>query len=225
MAMNQLPRVKHPNLVLLGPPGAGKGTQAVRLAQDLGVPQLSTGDIFRNAIARDTPMGRAAKGYMDQGQLVPDPVVIGVVEEALGRPEVSAGFILDGFPRTVPQAEALERILAAQGQSLLRAILLVVPEAAVVERIAGRRTCGSCQATYHVIHAPPKKAGICDRCGGMLIQRSDEMPEAVAARLAVYHRQTEPLVSWYQQRDLLTRVDGMGPPEAVAARLRNAAAL
>src|SRR5919204_6927830 len=179
-------------LVFLAPPGVGKGTQADLVAAKFKRPKISTGDILREAVRNQTPLGREAKSFMDQGKLVPDSVVIGIVKEKLGRPECADGFLLDGFPRTVPQAEELTAVLKAQGRKLDRVINFTVSRDEVVRRLSGRRSCPSCQAVYHVEFAPPKREGVCDRCGGTLVQRSDDRRETVEQRLNVYEEQTAP---------------------------------
>jgi adenylate kinase len=206
-------------LVFLGPPGIGKGTQAERLAGRLSVPKISTGDIFRDAIAGKTPMGLKAKSYMDAGHLVPDSVVVGVVEERLGQEDARKGFILDGFPRTVPQAEALEEILSRKGQTLDNAVLFEAPEEEIVRRISGRLSCPGCQRVYHAEHNPPpghtaEGEPLC-ACGHRLVRRKDDLPETVAERLKVYQSQTAPLVNYYRAKELLVSVDAAGSIEGV----------
>ncbi|RLF09883.1 MAG: adenylate kinase [Thermoprotei archaeon] len=195
-------------LVIFGPPGAGKGTQAKMLSEKLGVPHIATGDIFREAVKAGTELGRLAKQYMDRGELVPDEVVIGIVEERLRRPDCSKGFILDGFPRTIKQAEVLDEMLQKMGVKLDAVVNLEVSEDEVVKRISLRRTCRNCGAIYHLITNPPKKEGVCDKCGGELYQRDDDREETVRSRLRVYRQQTEPLLKFYEQRGLLKNVDG-----------------
>lgn len=208
-------------IVLLGGPGSGKGTQAKKLVDKLGIPQISTGDIFRAALKEGTPMGLKAKAYMDKGELVPDEVVIGVVQERLAKPDLDKGFMLDGFPRTLPQAEALDKILQAQGKPLKHAILVDVPEEDLVTRLSGRRTCknSECGMMYHVKFNPPKKEGICDACGKELYQRDDDTEATVRERLAVYNKQTAPLIDYYQKKDLLRRVEGVGPIDRIFASI------
>ena len=193
-------------IVLLGAPGAGKGTQAHRLAEREGLAHLSTGDLLRAAVAAGTPAGRAAKGHMDAGRLVPDDVVFGVLFERLGQSQ--QGFVLDGFPRNVAQAEELDRRLSAQHLPLEAVVDIDVPDARLVARLVGRRICRGCGRNYHVDFMPSRKPDACDDCGGVLYQRDDDKPAVVTERLAVYHRQTEPLIAYYQSRGLLTRVDG-----------------
>lgn len=199
-------------VLLLGGPGAGKGTQAKRLVEILGVPQISTGDMLREARAKGTPLGQQASVYMNQGKLVPDEVVIGLVEERLQLPDTARGFIFDGFPRTQAQAEAVEGL----GVKLDHVIDIEVPEEDLVERISGRQTCKQCGAIYHRRYSPPKAAGVCDVCGGELVTRPDDREDVVRERLRVYKRQTEPLIEWYRGRGLLRTVDGSGSPEVVS---------
>lgn len=206
-------------LVFLGAPGVGKGTQADRVAAEFRIPKVSTGDILREAVRSQTSLGRQAKGYMDQGQLVPDAVVVGIVKEKLAQPECRAGFLLDGFPRTVRQAEELAQFLAAAGHRLDRVVNFIVPREEVVRRLSGRRSCARCQAVYHIEFAPPKCDLICDRCSGELIQRSDDRRETVEARLKVYEEQTAPLIAYYRGLGLLADLDGAGSVDAVHNRL------
>ncbi len=197
-------------LILLGPPGAGKGTQAKLLVERLKIPQVSTGDMLRAAVKAGTPLGQEAKQYMDRGALVPDAVIIGLVRERLQQPDCSRGYILDGFPRTVAQAEALEKTLAGLQAWLDSVVSLEVPTEDLVLRIAGRRTCRNCGAMYHVRFSPSKTDGRCDACGGPTYQRDDDREETVRRRLAVYAEQTAPLISFYEARGLLRRVPGTG---------------
>ncbi|MGM0574959.1 MAG: adenylate kinase [Myxococcota bacterium] len=201
-------------LMLLGPPGAGKGTQAKRLVDTLGIPQISTGDMLRSAVAHKTKMGLEAKKFMDAGGLVPDEVVIGIVRDRLAEDDCARGFILDGFPRTVPQAEAL-----AEFSPLDAVVNIQVDEDAVVERLAGRRTCKACGAIYHVVSSPPSREGVCDKCGGELHQRSDDNEDAIRERLEQYKQKTAPLIEWYADRGVLKNVDGAGSPDEVQARI------
>jgi adenylate kinase len=210
-------------LVFLGPPGAGKGTQARELAHEWGVPQIATGDMLREAVAADTPLGRQARGYMERGALVPDDVIVGLIAERLAQPDAKRGFILDGFPRTTPQAEALDRLLAEVGQRLDRVIFFEVSEAELLQRLTGRRTCPKCQATYHVATAPPLREGVCDRCGSALIQRDDDREATVRARLRVYAEQTAPLLEYYRRRGSLATVAGEGTIPSIRAGVRRAA--
>jgi adenylate kinase len=198
-------------LILLGPPGAGKGTQAKMLTEEYAIPQISTGDILRAAVKEGTPMGVKAKGCMDSGALVPDEVVVGIVRERLVKADCAAGFILDGFPRTVPQADALRETLGALGKDLDAVISLEVDTEALIERLTGRRTCRGCGRGYHVRFDPPAATERCDSCGGELFQRDDDREETIRHRLAVYREQTSPLIDYYQQQNLLVRVDGMLP--------------
>ncbi len=209
-------------LVFLGAPGVGKGTQANLVASRLGQPKISTGDILRTAVAQQTPLGIQAKSYMDRGQLLPDAVVVGLVKEKLAEPGTAKGFLLDGFPRTVPQAEQLAEMLKAKGQGLDRVINFKVPREEVIRRLTGRRSCSQCEAVFHVDSAPPKRGGVCDRCGGALVTRSDDEPETVRKRLSVYEQQTAPLIEYYRQQGLLSEVDGAGKIEDVQRRLLEA---
>jgi adenylate kinase len=209
-------------VVLMGPPGAGKGTQAARLAERLGLAHVASGDLFREALAAGTPLGLQAQGYMERGELVPDDVVVRMVLERLGRPDCAAGVILDGFPRTAGQAEALDAALASQGKRVDAALLMEVPAAVILERLTGRRICRECQAPYHVVFNPPARAEVCDRCGGVLYQRDDDREETVLHRLEVYRMQTMPLVSYYRRKGLLRQVDGTGEVDEIAARLARA---
>ena len=206
-------------LVFLGAPGVGKGTQADRMAARYGVRKISTGDLLREAVREATALGLEAKSYMDQGRLVPDSVVIGLVREKLADPEYAKGFILDGFPRTVPQAEELARVLSDRGIALDRVINFRVPREAIVSRLSGRRSCPKCQATFHVEFAPSKKGVACERCGEVLIQRNDDRPEAIETRLKVYEEQTAPLISLYEKKNLLSHLDGTGAVETVYRNL------
>ncbi|MFL5895188.1 MAG: adenylate kinase [Thermoleophilaceae bacterium] len=208
------------NLVLLGPPGAGKGTQAERLVSDFDLPYYATGDILRAAVAEETPLGVEAKAFMDQGELVPDEVICRVIMERIDQPEAGDGFLLDGFPRTVPQAETLEDALDGRGRSLTAVLLIDAPDDEVVRRISGRRVCVKNGHVYHVDYDPPKHDGVCDQDGSRLIQRDDDKPETVKKRLEVYHAQTKPLVDWYEQRSLLRRFDGARSPAEVHDHIR-----
>jgi len=206
-------------LILLGPPGAGKGTQAKLLVDRLEIPQVSTGDMLRAAVKDGTPLGREAKAYMDRGALVPDGVIIGLVRERLLQPDCARGYILDGFPRTVAQAEALGSTLEALRASLDHVLSLEVPPEDLVLRIAGRRTCRNCGAMYHVRFSPSKVEGRCDACGGPTYQRDDDREETVRRRLQVYTEQTAPLVSFYEARGLLRRVSGTGEIAEIFQRM------
>jgi adenylate kinase len=209
-------------VAFLGPPGAGKGTQARELAQAWRVPQIATGDILREAVAAGTPLGHEVKRYMDQGALVPDDVIVAVVKERLARPDARRGFVLDGFPRTIGQAEALTQILKELGQELDAVVYFDVPEAELLRRLTGRRVCRQCGSTFHMVSAPPAKPGVCDRCGGPLYQREDDSEATVANRLRVYERQTAPLLDYYLDRGLLRSVRGDGTMAAVGAAIRQA---
>jgi adenylate kinase len=193
--------------VLLGPPGAGKGTQARLLAEKLDLPHISTGEMLRAAVEQQTELGLRVKEVMDRGELVPDDLIIAVVEERLARPDAQEGFLLDGFPRTVAQAEALEALLAKQGRPLTAVLDLEVDEAEIVRRLSGRRVCEGCGANFHVTSMPPVVAGKCDHCGSNLIQREDDTPEAITRRLQVYRAQTQPLIDFYRDRKLLKTVN------------------
>jgi adenylate kinase len=208
--------------ILLGPPGAGKGTQAKMLTERYGVPQVSTGDILRAAVAAGTPLGKEAKTYMDRGALVPDEVVIGIVRDRLREPDCRKGYLLDGFPRTVAQAEALTRMLKELGAPLPRVVSLEVGEEELVKRLSGRRTCESCGEPFHVAFHPPRAEGTCDKCGGRLIQREDDKEETIRRRLQVYRQQTEPLIGYYQNQGLLKTVNGLGEAGEVLARVSRA---
>jgi adenylate kinase len=207
-------------IIFLGPPGAGKGTQARTLAAEWGVPQIATGDMLREAAANKTSLGLEAKRYMDSGGLVPDQVVIGLVGERLDQPDAKDGCVLDGFPRTVAQAEALDALLQRRGEALQRVIFFEVPRPELLRRLTGRRVCRQCGTAYHLVSAPPKAAGKCDKCGGELYQREDDSEATVAKRLDVYQTQTAPLLDYYRQRGLLTAIQGEGKVESVAAAIR-----
>ena len=209
-------------VIFLGPPGAGKGTQARDLAAEWGVPQVATGDMLREAAAAKTALGLEAKRHMDSGGLVPDEVVIGLVEERLARPDAGAGFVLDGFPRTAAQAKALDAMLKARGIALDRVVFLDVSREELLRRLTGRRVCRQCGTPFHIVSAAPRVAGRCDKCGGELYQRSDDSSEAVANRLDVYEKQTAPLLAYYRDRGLLADVGGEGPVDRVARDIRKA---
>ena len=202
-------------LVLLGPPGAGKGTQAQSLGAVWGIPQVASGDLLRAAVREGSRLGREASGYMDRGALVPDELVLRMVAERLEKPDARAGFILDGFPRNVKQAEAL----AKMGIKLDRVVAVIAPDEELVKRISGRRTCRNCNAMYHVTFEPPKKAGICDKCGGELYQRADDAEETVRERLKVYREATQPLLDHYGRLGLLEKIDGIGSVGEVEKRI------
>jgi adenylate kinase len=209
-------------VIFLGPPGAGKGTQAQALASEWGVPHVATGDMLREAVAAKTPLGLEAKRHMDSGGLVPDEVVIGLVGERLAQPDAKAGVVLDGFPRTVAQAEALDALFARKGLSLDRVVYFNVSRDELLRRLTGRRVCRACGRTYHLVSAPPKTADKCDACGGELYQRVDDREATVATRLDVYQKQTSPLLEYYRGRNLLAEVAGEGPVAGVAEAIRKA---
>ena len=209
-------------VILLGPPGAGKGTQAKLLQEKSGACQISTGDILRKAVAERTALGRQASEYIERGALVPDTVILNLVAERLKEKDCEKGFILDGFPRTIPQAEGLEAILKARGEVLDRVLSVRVPHKAVVERLAGRRTCKNCGALYQIVFDPPRKPGICNRCGGVLYQRDDDREETIAARLTVYDTQTAPLENYYRERGMLSEIDGIGTVDEIHRRITGA---
>ncbi|MGH7353678.1 MAG: adenylate kinase [Candidatus Rokuibacteriota bacterium] len=209
-------------LVFLGPPGAGKGTQARELAREWEIPQIATGDMLRQAVQGNTMLGRDAKGLMDRGQLVSDAVIIGLIAERLREADAKRGFILDGFPRTIAQAEGLDRLLKNLGQTLDAVVYFEVSEPELLRRLTGRRVCRKCQATYHVVSAPPRREGVCDQCGGALHQREDDSEATVRNRLAVYARQTLPLLDHYQGRGLLATVHGEGGMDEVREAIRRA---
>jgi len=208
------------NLILLGPPGAGKGTQAERLRDEFELPHISTGDILRQAVADGTELGQTAKGYMDSGELVPDEVIIGVIIERLGEDDARDGFLLDGFPRTIGQADALADALGGLDRSLTAVLLIEVPDEEIVKRISGRRVNPESGRIYHVDYDPPREEGVDDVDGTPLIQREDDKPETVRNRLAVYHEQTAPLVAYYDDQGLLHRFDGTAAPNEVAGHIR-----
>jgi adenylate kinase len=208
------------NLVLLGPPGAGKGTQADRLRNDFDLPYYSTGIILREAVEKETDLGKQAKEYMDRGDLVPDELICDVIASRFDSGEADNGFLLDGFPRTVGQAEMLDRLLESRGRELTAVLLIEAPDEEVVRRLSGRRTCAKGQHVYHVEFDPPKHEGVCDQDGSRLIQRDDDKPETIRKRLAVYHEQTSPLEELYAERGLLHRLDGTRSPDEVHDRIR-----
>jgi adenylate kinase len=206
-------------IVLLGPPGAGKGTQAKLLQEKFQACQVSTGDILRKAVAEQSPVGKEASEYINRGALVPDSVIVKLVAERLKDNDCRNGFILDGFPRTIPQAQSLEEIVKKMGVALHHVLLMQVPHGLIVERLAGRRTCRGCGAPYHRSFDPPKQEGVCDRCGGELLQRDDDREETIRARLDVYDAQTAPLVDYYRQRGILREIDGVGKVEDIQNRV------
>ena len=207
------------NLILLGPPGVGKGTQAKLLIERFGIPQISTGDILRAAVKELTPMGVKAKGFMDSGALVPDAVVIGIVEERLAQQDCVKGFILDGFPRTVAQADALDQVLSGMSRAVDHVISLSVEKAELLKRLTGRRACPKCGAVFHLEFAPPKSDSRCDACSGELIQREDDKEGTILHRLAVYDEQTAPLIAYYASKGLLRSVDGLGTVEGIQSAI------
>jgi len=206
-------------IILMGPPGAGKGTQAEILRERFGIPHISTGDMFRRAVKEGTALGLEAKRYMDAGQLVPDSVTIGIVKERLNEPDCRTGFLLDGFPRTVPQADALESTMRELGMQLDGVLNITVDREALIARLTGRRVCKNCGATYHIRYNPSKAGNRCDACGGELYQRGDDSLETVANRLDVYNQQTAPLVEYYRRKGLLLEIDGDRPVEEVTGRI------
>ncbi|PDO11329.1 MAG: adenylate kinase [Candidatus Reconcilbacillus cellulovorans] len=208
------------NVLIMGAPGAGKGTQAAMIAGEFGIPHISTGDALRLAVDQGTAMGQLAKGYMERGELVPDDVMNGIVRERLGQDDCRGGFLLDGFPRTVPQAEALDGILAESGRKIDRVVYLDVDRELLLERVTGRRVCRSCGATYHVRFHPPAKPGVCDKCGGELYQRKDDSAETVRTRLEEYDKKTAPLLAYYRERGVLCRIDGAKPIAEVSEDIR-----
>ncbi|HET7629009.1 MAG TPA: adenylate kinase [Bacillales bacterium] len=208
------------NLILMGLPGAGKGTQAEMITSEFGIPHISTGDMFRAAIKEETALGLKAKSFMDAGELVPDEVTVGIVKERLGKDDCKEGFLLDGFPRTIEQAEALEQILADDGRGLDYVLYIDVKEENLLKRLSGRRICQDCGATYHVIFNPPSAEGICDKCGGALYQREDDQKETVKNRLQVNNKQLQPLLDFYKKRGLLHSVNGDREIKAVFSGIR-----
>ncbi|WP_250402393.1 adenylate kinase [Streptomyces cellostaticus] len=206
-------------IVLVGPPGAGKGTQAVRLAEKLGIPHISTGDLFRANISRQTELGRLAKSYMDAGNLVPDEVTIAMAKDRMEQPDAENGFLLDGFPRNVSQAGALDELLESESIKLDAVLDLEVPEEEVVKRIAGRRICRNDSShVFHVTYSPAKREGVCDVCGGELYQRDDDSEETVRTRLEVYHTQTEPIIDYYKSQGLVRTISSLGPVDEITER-------
>lgn len=209
-------------IILMGPPGAGKGTQAEVLVREEGIPQISTGDIFRSNMKEGTPLGKLAKSYVDAGKLVPDEVTSALVKDRLAKPDCAKGFILDGFPRNAAQADALETLLSELGVKLDAVVEVTVPDSLLVERVVGRRICRNCGATYHIRFNKPEVEGKCDQCGGELYQRSDDTEEKIKTRLDIYHSETAPLLEYYQGKGLLRTVNGDQPLESVTADIRKA---
>ena len=207
-------------IVMLGAPGAGKGTQAKRIAESYEVPHISTGDIFRANIKNNTELGKKAKVYMDKGELVPDELVVDLIMDRFAEPDCANGYVLDGYPRTIPQAEALDNALKAKGESLDYAINVDVPDSEIISRMSGRRACLKCGATYHISFNPPSAEGVCDKCGEELVQREDDREETVKNRLGVYHEQTEPLEKYYAEAGLLHNVDGTKGMDEVFESIR-----
>ncbi len=202
-------------IIMLGAPGAGKGTQAKKIAEKYQIPHISTGDIFRANIKGGTELGMKAKTFMDQGMLVPDEITIGMLMDRIGQEDCANGYVLDGFPRTIPQAESLTKALAERGEKVDYAINVDVPDENIINRMSGRRACLGCGATYHITFNPPVKEGICDTCGQELVLRDDDKPETVKKRLDVYHQQTQPLIDYYKNAEVLAEVDGTQPMDAV----------
>lgn len=207
------------NLILLGPPGAGKGTQAELLVERFHLPHISTGDIFRAAVKEGTPLGQEAKVFLDAGKLVPDNIVVGIVEERLKQPDCNEGFILDGFPRTIPQAEMLDHFLTEAGREITAVINIEVDFEVLIRRLTGRRVCRNCQAVYHIANKPAKNPGVCDHCGGEIYQRDDDAEETVRKRLEVYREQTEPLIDYYRKRRKLKTFNGEEPIKTTFAQI------
>jgi adenylate kinase len=206
-------------IILLGAPGAGKGTQAAKLTTKLGLVQVASGDLFRNALHEQTELGKQAKVYMDKGQLVPNEITIQMVLNRLGEPDVATGAMLDGFPRNLDQAWALDAALKEQGKSIDKVVYIKVPEEELLKRLSGRWICRSCQTPFHEVDNPPKASGICDRCGGQLYQRDDDNPATVKNRLNVYFNETAPLIDYYTEAEKLVEIDGMGDAEAINRRI------
>lgn len=208
------------NIIMLGAPGAGKGTQAKRMAEKYKIPHISTGDILRSNISRGTELGKKAKSFIDAGALVPDELVIQLVADRLEEEDAKAGFIFDGFPRTIPQAESLDRMLKEKGRQIEYAVNIDVPDTVIVDRMSGRRFCANCGASYHTAYLKPEKDGVCDKCGGDLALRKDDEPETVLKRLAVYHEQTEPLIAYYRKNEVLREVDGTKEVAEILAEIQ-----
>ena len=209
-------------IIMLGAPGAGKGTQAINIAKEYDIPHVSTGDIFRANIKNGTELGNQAKAYMDKGMLVPDELTIGMLLSRISEPDCEKGYVLDGFPRTIPQAESLKKALTERGEAIDAAVDIEVPDEEILVRMTGRRSCPQCGATYHVSFNPPKAQDVCDRCGHALTQRSDEKPETVKERLSVYHAQTKPLIEYYGNEGVLRQVDGTMKPDEVFSAIMEA---
>ena len=213
-------RVAELNLILFGPPGAGKGTQAERLREDFQLPYISTGDMLRAHVRDQTQLGTQAKAIMDAGELVPDELIVAMAGERLGQDDAEDGFILDGFPRTLEQADSLERLLAELGRRITAALLIDVPDQDVIRRLSGRRVCVKAGHNYHIEFDPPKREGVCDQDGSRLLQRDDDKPEVISNRLRVYHEQTEPLVDYYDTQGVMRRIDGTRPATEVHDHIR-----
>jgi adenylate kinase len=209
------------NIILMGPPGAGKGTQADIIKINYPIPHISTGDMFRDAVSKQTPLGVEAKKYMDSGQLVPDEVTIGIVAERLAEPDCQKGFLLDGFPRTIPQADALEEVMKKLNKKIDAVINIFVPDDILIARITGRVSCRECKTVYNLNTNPPQQAGVCDKCGGELFQRSDDQGDTVVKRLQVYGEQTNPLLAYYEKKGLVYNIDGDRDSQAVFADVKN----
>ena len=207
-------------LILLGAPGVGKGTQGVLISKEYGIPQISTGDILRKEVKEETELGKKAKQYMDKGELVPDDIIIDMMEKRIKEDDCKNGFILDGFPRTTAQAEAFDEMLKKNSLNLDKVLLIDVPEEEIVERLTGRRVCPNCGAVYHIKNNPPKQEGICDKCGSKLIQRDDDTEEVVRNRLEVYKKSTMPLVEYYEKQGKLVKIDGTGKIEEIFERIK-----
>ena len=212
-------KVQHMDVILLGPPGSGKGTQAQKMTERYNIPQISTGDILRGAVKERTPLGVEAQGYMDQGRLVPDEVVVGIVRDRLKTPDYTEGFILDGFPRTLPQAEALDATMQELKRTIDHVVSIEVDKEELLKRLTGRRTCQTCGAMHHLIFDPPTRDGICDKCGGKLYQRDDDQEETIRERLQVYEEQTTPLIAYYRNKGLLRPIDGVGEIEEIFQKI------
>lgn len=206
-------------IVMLGAPGAGKGTQAIKISEKYGLPHISTGDIFRYNIRNNTELGLKAKAYMDKGELVPDELTVSILLDRVAKEDCAKGYILDGYPRTIPQAEVLDEALKKNGESIDFAVNVVVPDENIIERMAGRRACTNCGETYHLVFKKTKEEGVCDRCGSGLTLREDDKPETVKSRLEIYHKQTEPLEEFYKKKGVYKEVDGTLPMEEVFAAI------